>query len=448
MSAREQHDVTGAVARFVLRADWAGFPAGVKHECVRAVTNGVGCIIGGARHDMVEVARRALRDSEGRGRAKLLGRAEATDALSAALLNGVAGAAYSFDDNYADAMLHPSVPVLSALFAASGDRQTSGSAFLLACAVGLEVACRTTSALTVPPAEAEIGWSQTGVAAGIGAAAAVGNLIQLDEARLISAIGIAAAEAAGFRATHGSMAASLIFGRAAQSGVRACLLAREGFTGPGNAFEHKFGLLAGFSKKPNPAALTHGLGKYFELLKNTYKPFPCGLVIHPSIDAVLQLRSKLNVPAEEVAAVELIVSPQAQVFGAFAAPRNELEAKTSLHHWAAAAIVTGAAGLAQGAADMLARPDIVDLRSRIVVTASPARGNESAEARFMLRNGERHALLVEHCVGSRERPMTDEELSQKFLGQAVPVIGAERAAGVLQSCWRIEQLRDVSEILV
>ena len=184
---------------------------------------------------LTETAVAALMEFSGAPVASLAGQGRKADILTAALLNGVSGAAYSFDDSYGEAMLHPSGPLVAALLALAERNPVSGQELLVAYAAGLEVACRLTKALTVAPATPELAWSQTGVVGGIAAALACGKLLGLDGPALEWALGIAASEAAGTRASHGSMAASLIFGHAAQigapcrhPGLRAALPRRRG----------------------------------------------------------------------------------------------------------------------------------------------------------------------------------------------------------------------------
>jgi len=267
------------LAGFVADLDCARLGPRVRHECLRAFLNAVGCAVGGSRHALVEAAAKSLLEFAGPSQATLFGRASRADVLTAALLNGLAAAAYSFDDTYSEAMLHPSGPIAVALLALVERYPVSGEKLLAAFACGIEVACRLTRAVAEAPAEGELAWSQTGIACGIGAAMACGKLLDVDRDVLVCAAGIAATEAAGTRAAHGSMAASLIFGRAAQSGVRAAVLAFGGFTGPRGSLEHPHGFGTVFAHNPNLLALVEGLGEQFELLKITYKPYPCGHVI-------------------------------------------------------------------------------------------------------------------------------------------------------------------------
>ncbi|MFN8682382.1 MmgE/PrpD family protein [Paracoccus sp. P2] len=437
---------TRQTAGFVATLDAQSLPQAVHHEVLRAFVNGVGCLVGGAGHEMTARAATVLLPHAGQPTAFLLGQGVRTDLLTASLINGLAGAAYSFDDTYGEAMLHPSGPVLAAILALAEARTATGIAFLAAYAGALEISCRLTRALTVAPAQPEMAWSQTGVVAGIGAALGCGRLLGLDAAGLETAIGIAASEAAGTRAAHGSMAASLIFGRAAQSGLRAALLAEGGFTASPGMLEHASGFAHVFAAAAHLPALTEGLGMRFELLGNTYKPYPCGVVIHPAIDAVLYLRNTHAIDEADITRIVLQVSPRAMKLAFRPEPSTDIEAKVSLHHWVAVAAARGRAGIAEGRPEVVADPVIAALRRK--VEASGADDLEPTQARLMLelRDGRQLEHMVQACAGSAARPMTDEELSEKCRQQAEMVIGARRATALTDLCWKLASLADAADV--
>ena len=440
MNALTSMACTDRVVEFVAELDSAQLGPRVRHECLRAFTNAVGCVVGGSRHALVDTAAAALLEFSGPPQATLIGRGRRTDVLTAVLLNGLSGAAYSFDDTYSDALLHPSGPVAAALLAVAERSRVTGEQLLVAFGAGIELACRLTKAVAVAPAKGEIAWSQTGIACGIAAALACGKLLGLDRDGLTAATGIATTEAAGTRAAHGSMAASLIFGRAAQSGARAALLASRGFSGPRASLEHPHGYAAVFARTPNLPALVEDLGERYELLSNTYKPYPCGLVIHPALDGILQLREQLGFSGAEVVAIRLQVSPLAIELGMHPEPKNDLEAKVSLQHWVAAAAMCGKAGLAEGTMEVVRDADVRRLRALIEVAGDPAMAQDAALVSVRLREGAWHQHRIEHCSGSLHCPMSDEALDAKFIDQASIVIGEERAIAVARRCWELMSL--------
>lgn len=439
-------EVTDCLIRFVLDLRDDLLPGEVRHECTRSVVNAVGCIMGGASHELTRTAAKALLEFSGAPVASLFGTAQKADILTAALLNGTAGAAYSFDDTYSEAMLHPSGPIVVALISLAQHVPLSGQHFMTAFAAGLEVACRLTKALTVAPAKGEMGWSQTGVVCGLSASLAAGKALGLDRAHLVSALGIAASEASGTRASHGSMAASLIFGHAAQVGLRAALLAGKGFTASARPLEHRYGFAAMFAQQANLDAAVAGLGEVYELMHNTYKPFPCGLVLHPAIDGVLRLRAREKFSGDQIAKIQLGVSAAAVNFGWTPEPKDDLTAKVSLHHWVAVAAQTGRAGIAEGRIEVVHSPAIRALRNAIEVVEDPLLANDAARVRIVLKNGEAYEVVIKHCTGSPQSPMSDEQIEAKCIEQAELVVDSQQAAALARMCWDLWSIPDAAAL--
>jgi hypothetical protein len=195
---------TADLARFALETPFRTMPDLVRREGIRSLVNIVGCTLGGAHHDAVEKTWSALSPFAGREQATLLGRAERTDALTASLINTLSSSVYTFDDTHAEAIVHPSGPIMGATLAAAEMHTVSGADLLAAFIIGVEASCRLSKSVSVAPAKGSIAWSQTGIACGIGAALASSRLLGLDLDQTRMAIGIAAAEASGIRALHGT----------------------------------------------------------------------------------------------------------------------------------------------------------------------------------------------------------------------------------------------------
>ena len=185
-----QTDITMGLAEYVAATRPGHLPEAVRREALRAFVNIVGCIVGGSRHEAVEITWRALQPFAGPPQATLIGRGARTDLVTAALINGLAASAYTYDDTHAEAIVHPSAPVIAAALAVAEHRPVSGPGLLHAFALGVETVCRLSKAVSVPPAVGSIAWSQTGIAGGIGAAVAAGKLLDLDTAMLCRAVGM------------------------------------------------------------------------------------------------------------------------------------------------------------------------------------------------------------------------------------------------------------------
>ena len=433
---------TATFARYAASAALDDVPDAVLHEATRTFVNFIGCALGGSRHPAVETAVRALIAYSGKVQASVIGRGIQADILHASLFNCMSSAVLSFDDTHAEAVIHPGGPVCAALLALAERAPVSGKDFVLALMLGVEAACRLSKAVSVAPARGNVIWLQTGIAGGIGAAVAAAKLLGLDEKQMAWAIGIALSEAAGMRSV-GGMGFSLVAGHAAQTGLRAALLAQQGFTAADDAIEAQRGFAKAHSPEPNIVAMTDGLGEKFEILSNTYKPYPCGIVIHPSIDCCFALQAD-GLDYAAIEQLRLKVSSGAVAMTNNRHPKSKLNVQTSHHHWVAAALIYGTATLRDG--DRVDEPAIVALRERIDLEVDSAMAADAVEAIVTLKDGRVLHKAIAHCVGSASRPMDDRQLGEKFLSQAQTRLSAAAAAELLQSCWKLIDLDDVGII--
>jgi 2-methylcitrate dehydratase PrpD len=437
-------DVTAKLARYVVQARLEDVPAAVRKEAARTLLNWTGCAIGGSRHDSVDRAIRALKPFAGAGRSTVLGRAERFDPLHAALFNGISSHIFDFDDTHLRTIVHPAGPVASAILAWTEHRPVSGAAFLHALILGAEVECRIANA--VYPAHYDVGWHITGTVGPFGAAAAIGKLLGLDERRMVWAMSLAAVQPVGLREMFGSMNKSFHPGRAAQNGLTAALLAEQNFTGSDHPLEAPRGWANVLSTERNYAEITGGLGDHFELSLNTYKPFPCGIVIHPAIDGCLQLRGEHHLTADNVRSVELRVHPLVLELTGKKSPQSGLDGKFSVYHAVAAAIVAGKVAEPQFSDAAVRDPAIVALRSRVTATVDRSLAEDQVRVAITLQDGRRLEKFIEHAVGSAKNPMTDAQLETKFTGLAEGILSRPRVRQTIDLCWKVESLPDASAI--
>ncbi len=202
-----RRDVTRSIARYVIATRHDELPAAVRKEARRTLLNWVGCAVGGSRHETLDAAIAALAPFSGPPQASVLGRRERMDILHAALMNGISSHVFDFDDTHLKTVIHPAGPVVSALLALSELRPMSGTDFLNAMVLGIEVECRIGNA--VYPAHYDRGWHITGTAGVFGAAAASGRILGLSEQQMVWALGLAATQPVGLREMFGSMTKSL-----------------------------------------------------------------------------------------------------------------------------------------------------------------------------------------------------------------------------------------------
>jgi 2-methylcitrate dehydratase PrpD len=445
--AFESGQITALLAEYAVTADGMRWPDTVRREALRSFFNVVGCTIGGARHEMVDIADKTLGAFAGTGQATLFGRGRKADVLHAALINGLASSIYSFDDTHEVAVVHPSGPIAAAVLALAEWRKVSGADLLTAFALGVEMTCRLCVATTVPPADGSFAWSGTGITVGLGAAVAAGRLLRLDTQRMRVAMGLALSEASGFRAMHGTATVAFMPAHGGQMGLRAALLAAGGFTAGLSGLEGKSGYLSTFCTKPDVDSLVGGLGERFELLRNTYKAWPCGIVIQPIIDACLKLRQEHAPDPNQIVSVAIQASPGAMALCNNRDPKDEMQAHVSLHHWTAVALIRGTARVRDMDTETAVKdPALMAFQRKVEATLNPAFAGDQTEVVITMTDGTRYVRRIEHAIGSKLNPMSDSDLEQKFLGLAEPVVGAARARELIEKTWGVTALDDAGEL--
>ncbi|MGE3521140.1 MAG: MmgE/PrpD family protein, partial [Vicinamibacterales bacterium] len=358
--------------------------------------------------------------------------------------NGISSHVHDYDDTHLETVIHPAGPVAAAILALAEYQPVSGSDILNALVVGVETECRIGNA--VYPAHYDRGWHITGTAGVFGAAAASGKLLGLTEQQMVWALGLAAVQPVGLREMFGSMTKSFHPGRAAQNGLTAALLASRNFTCADAGLEGRSGWMHVLSTEQKYGEITERLGSSYEISLNTYKPFACGIVIHPTIDACIQLRNEHALTAAEIERIDLRVHPLVLELTGKKTPRTGLEGKFSVYYAAAVAIVRGAAGVREFSDEMVTTPEIVALRDRVTATIDPAIHEEQVRVVVVLKDGRRIERFIEHAVGSVQRPMTNQDLESKFLANAEGVLPEDRARTVIDRCWQVASLTSAAQI--
>ena len=431
-------NVTEQLASYVASSQLEAVPADIRHEARRALLNFVGCAIGGAREPAVEIALNVLGPFSGERTARILGRRERLDPLHASLIHGIASHVHDYDDTTPGNYSHTTSPVASALFAYASAQHASGADLLHAFILGFEAASRIGYA--VSPGHYDTGWHITGTIGVIGAAVAVGRLRGLCRQRMVGAIGLAATQSAGFREMFGSMGKSFHPGRSAQNGYFAALLAEQGFTSAELPIEGARGFAAVFSRGHDFSKITGRLGGDFALRENMYKPFPCGLVIHPTIDACMRIHAERKLSPDEIVSVRLRVAPIVLDLCNKKSISTGLEGKFSVYHAAAVGLVRGRAGLAEFSDAAVNDTAIRSVRDRVSADRDESIADRAVAVEVMLRNGERLSKTVENAIGTIERPLSDRDLEEKFRDQAQQRLSSRRIEELIDLCWRIDWL--------
>lgn len=437
-------DTTRALARYVLASNFDATPEAVRHEAVRSLINWTGCAIAGANHATVETAMAALVPFSGPAQAQIVGRGERLDILNATLINGMASAVLDFDSTqFKHTNIHPSGPVLPAVLALSELRPTTGAEALHAFLLGVEIACRLANVLF---GRQNPGWHVTGAVGAIGAAAAAGRLLGLDEDKMIAAFGIAATQPGGLREMYGTMCKSFTPGRAAANGLLAALLAEKGFDSAARPIEGEMGLAKVLAGATELSGLTEGLGEEFEISFNIYKPFACAIVLHPIADGCIGLKNEHGLKARDIDKVALRVNPNVLKLAGKVEPRTGLEGKFSFTHATALAIVKGAGGEGEFGDELLADPEVAALRRRVSATPDNAIRKDEAHIAITLTDGRELTRHVTHALGSLENPMSDADIAAKFNSLAAGVLAPERIDGLLKMCWDVAEIEDAGAI--
>jgi len=436
-----------------LAAFVAGYPFGSVPEEVlrgsrRRVLDTLGVAIGARQTRAMRILHEVSRGLGGTPQAGVPGLGFRTSVPEAARLLGVMSHVLDFDDTHIPTILHPSGPALAAVLPLAEHRRASGRDLLASFVFGVEAGCR--AALALGPAHYEVGWHVTGTAGTVAAAAACSRLLGLNEQETHGALSIAATEAAGQRVQFGAMTKSLHTGNAAANGVLAALLAENGYTASREGFEGTRGLLNVASTHPAPVELSTELGERWETFRIGIKPYSCGVVAHPGIDAVRRLARRTRAPSEEVERVELGVHPLVVELTNKREPRTGLEGKFSIAFAAAIAWIEGTARQRQFVDEKVNRPDVKALMGRIEVAEDGSLRQTEAKAAVYLAGGKSSSEHVAHATGTPENPISDEELLEKFNDLVEPELGARatrRIAASVETLWKDESLQPLFEAL-
>jgi 2-methylcitrate dehydratase PrpD len=350
-----------------------------------------------------------------------------------------------FDDTTPQNYIHPTAPVASALFAYASANGISGREFLHAFILGFEAESRVGNA--VYPAHYDAGWHITGTAGTFGAAAAIGRLRGLPVEKMVWALGLAATQAAGVREMFGSMGKAFHPGRAAQNGYASAVLAEAGFTAGDRGIEGPRGFAAVQAARFDLSKVGERLGEDFNLRRNTYKPFPCGIVNHPTIEACIELHRAHRYAPGDVTAVRIRVAPLVLDLCNQQNITRGLQGKFSVYHGAAVGLVRGRAGLDEYTDAAVNDADVRRVRERVTATGDPSLTEDQAQVEVDLSDGRRLTWSVEQSLGNIHRPLSDRQLDDKFRQTASRALPSGAVETALDLCWRIGELADVRALV-
>ena len=437
---------TVRLAWFAAGLSLSAVPASVVHEAKRALVDWLAAALAGADQPPADVICRVSERLAPGGQNTLVGRTERATTPFAALFNGFVSHLQDYDDTFnpGDTTVHGSAPVWPVVFALAEERRVTGAAALAAFIAGFETETRVGCA--AGPGHYEAGWHVTGTTGHLGAAAAASRLLGLSAEQTAQALGTAGTQSAGLKEVYGTDGKALHPGKAAMDGLMAGLLTEEGFTSTSTILEGERGFLAVLAPAASPERLVEGLGTVWHLSANGYKAYPSGSLTHPTIDAILALRTRQGFTVDDVVSVEARVHPWAASTTGRVRPRTGLDAKFSLTHGAGVALV-GRPSLANftdaGAVD----PVVAAARELVSVVPDPGLSKRGAAVTITLRDGRTLRETVSDNKGTPDNPLLDADLEAKFMDVAGPRLGSPAAANLLSLCWKAEDLADFAEIV-
>jgi 2-methylcitrate dehydratase PrpD len=441
-----QDDGQGAGAilgNFVAAATWPDVAA-QSHEAKRSILNFFATAVGSAFDPAVTSALRTLSSFSGAATSAIIGRPERFDALAAAFINAVSANLLDFDDTHLETIIHPTAPVAAPVLALAEARGICGCDVLTAFILGVEVECRIGNA--VSPAHYARGWHITSTCGVFGAAAACARLLGLPADGIKNAIGLAASQSAGVVENLPTPARNVSVGNAARNGLFAALLAAEGYSASARAIEGPLGWARAMGDEPDLGRLLAGLGQSWEIAKNTYKPYPAGIVFHAVIDACFKLRARLDQRLGEIASVT--VQGSALFLARGDRPvHNERDARVSIHHCVACGLLLGEAGVSEFSTAMVFRPDIVALRQKVRAQLDASLREGAARVSILLASGEILSETVMDARGSLADPLSDLDIEAKLLDGSRLSGTAWNVNVIIEEVWRLDEVADLSRLM-
>lgn len=437
--------LTGRFAHFIVGGARANAPDGTDRHVLRAFINWLCCTIGGSRDESVSRMLAVIGVVAGAGQATVLGGNRKLDMAHAAFANGFASNVLDFDDMHVPTLIHPTGPVVAAALSVAEAQEDTGRALMDAILTGIEVELHIGRCLF--PDHYDRGWHITATAGVVGAAAAACALMRLNREQTARALAMAATQAGGLRAMLPNEGKNLNVGKAAQGGIMAALLARQGLSSAPAIFDEPFGFFSVFEPRADFRELLQDLGRQYLVSEISLKPYPCGVVIHPVIDACINISRRSGFDCGAIRSVDIHVHPRTAVLAEKPDPGSMITSRFSLHHAAALALTFGAADFETFERTDVADPGLVALRKRFVIHRSDDMTAAQAKVIVAFDGGEKITEHVTKATGSPENPLSDEHLERKFVQLCGLVMAPAAAEALLAQCQVLHEVRDVGDLV-
>jgi 2-methylcitrate dehydratase PrpD len=449
--------ITMEIVDYILMADPP--PDEVRQKAVEHIIDGVGVILAGSRTECAHKLADFVRMKGSTGPSTLLGFGLKAHPSDAALVNGTSGHADDYDDTQLSMspdriyglLTHPTVPALAAALAVAEDVGCSGRKFLDAFIAGFEVECKIAEA--VNPEHYMRGFHTTGTVGAFGACAASSKLLKLDEESVRHALGITASLSSGIRANFGTMTKPLHAGMAAYNGVVAAVLAERGFTADRDALDGRWGFMKIIGHGADPDRIVGKLGRPYSIVEPgaSIKMYPCGSLGQPSMDALLEIVLNEDLSPSDVREVRVRAGPNILEPLRYQRPISGLEAKFSLNFGLASILLWRRAGLREYTTEVVNSPEVVEAIGRIkTVLDSEVADMGTDKMRSIveveLQDGKVLSRFADTARGTPEKPISKEELDEKFRDCVSLVLEVEKIGRILETIRGIEGVFGVDEL--
>jgi len=424
--------LTAYVGRFVATTTYEQIPKEVIELGKQSILDGLGLALAGSRAETGSISRKYVQQiGVCNGKATIIGSAQRTSPRFAALVNGISIHADDFDDTQLAAakdrvyglLMHPTVPVLPAIFALAEQRAFSGKEWMVAYHVGAEVECKIAEA--VAPRHYQDGFHTTGTCGPFGSVAACAKLLKFDLPKTLNAFGLAASQSAGLRENFGTMTKPFQAGHAAESGLISAELVALGWSAAEQILEADRGFFHAAAGSYDPSAIMNRMGNpwTFATPGVSLKPYPSGSLTHPAMTELARLIDAHKIQATQVEKVDVGANHNMTTTLLHHQPRTGLEAKFSMEFCLAILLLEHKAGLGQFSDKVVQRPDVQEMIRRInfyVDAEAESAGYDKMTSilKVHLTDGSVITGRADFGKGSPANPMSFEETAEKFRGCA------------------------------
>src|SRR3954454_10632297 len=412
--------VSETLAEKIVALKPGALPTATTRKCEDLLIDIVGLCVTARKENYLASA---LAGCEDDGPCTAIGHKRTLTASGAAFVNGTAAHGEDFDDTFEGGPVHAGAVVVPAVLAACERHNPDGRMALIGIAVGCEVLCRLS--LVVPKAVHKAGFHPTAIFGAMGAAVGVGAALGLNAKQIVDALGIAGSMAGGIieYLAEGAWTKRLHAGWAAQSGLRAALLAQAGFVGPRTVFEGVHGLFHGFAHTTHGDydALREDFGARWVTDTLAFKPYPCGTMAQPYIDCARRLAAR-GIKIEDIAEIVCEVAEGTvhrlwEPLAAKQAPRNGYAAKFAVPYLLAAGFVHGGVGLGAFTEAAIQDPKLLALAAKVKYVIDPQNPYPSSypgHIRATLNDGRVIEERQPYLRGGAQEPLTRQDVVDKF----------------------------------